>query len=107
MYRYYKISITETGRQGLKRDTPQTFNTIEDTFKTLDELKLFLINRYGKMPKGRNKIYRDVDGKSVVWGFLHSFWNKDISHNTKCWYQTDWVSMSIMNEIPVHPTLLK
>ena len=101
MNRYYKITIVETGRQDLKRDTPQIFNEIEDNFKTLDKLKEFLINRYGKMPKGKNKIYRDVKGKSVVYGFLHSFWNWDCSHNSKKWYQTDWISITEVIETPV------
>jgi hypothetical protein len=28
----------------------------------------------------------------VAFGFLHSFWNDDCSHDSKKWYQTDWIT---------------
>lgn len=96
----YKISITETGRGSLN-EAPTIFSEDISQHATLEKVIEFLINRYGKMPKGKNKIYRDVDGKSVVYGFLHSFWNWDCSHNSKKWYQTDWISITEVIETPV------
>lgn len=100
---YIKLTIVETGRGNLK-EKPQTFNEIIETFPTLEEAKGFLVDRYGHLPKGRNKVYLDYNdiskGFQVV-GFHHSFWNKDWSHNSKSWYQTDWITLTEVTEVPV------
>jgi len=91
----FELEIAETGRDSLHEDATR-FNTIHESFKTVYQLKEYLIKRYGKMPKGRKKIYRDrKDAPSIVVGFLHSFWNKDYSHNSRKWYQTDWIEFYI------------
>ena len=87
---YFKVEITETGRSHLKEE-PSIFNVINETFNNLDAVKEFLADHYGRMPKGRKKIYVG-DGLEI--GFLHSFWNKDYSHNSKSWYQTDWIAIT-------------
>ena len=92
-----KIEITETGRGSL-RDEAHIFNREYKFFKNVDEVKEYLIERYGKMPNGKNKIYIDKkDGSKVVCGFLYSYWNYDWSHNSKKWYQTDWISFNEVN----------
>jgi hypothetical protein len=99
---YYKVTIDETGRDSL-RDEAAKFNQVIETFKTVDEAKAYLTERYGTIPKRTHSttIYVDfTDGAKPV-GFLHSYWNKDISHNSKSWYQTDWVSVTEVNEMPV------
>jgi len=89
----FKLIINETGRNSLKEEA-SLFNTIDESFIELEELKNYLVVRYGKIPKGKNKIYQDnKEGKSQEVGFLHSFWNRDISHNSKNWYQTDWIEV--------------
>ena len=96
-----QIIISETGRNSLK-DNPSLFNTETETVNTIEEVKEFLSDRYGKMPNGRKKIYRDKkDGSVQTVGFLHSFWNKDCSHNTKHWYQTDWIEIIEVEHKPV------
>jgi hypothetical protein len=87
-----ELEIAETCRNSLNEE-PARFNTIHETFETTDLLKKYLIHRYGKMPKGRKKIYRDCkDAQPIEVGCLHSFWNKDDwSHNSRKWYQTDWI----------------
>ena len=91
---YFEIVIDETGRQNLKQERPQRFNTEKKRCNTLEEVRQFLIERYGKMPQGRNKIYVDgANNEAVEVGFTHSFWNYDISHNSSKWYQTDWISV--------------
>lgn len=96
---YYKVHITETSRGKLTED-PTRFNDIIEKFKTLDEVRDYLKERYGKIPtrKQGNTIYRDPD-KPV--GFLRSYWNSDISHNSKAWYQTDWVEVTSVVETPI------
>jgi hypothetical protein len=95
-----RVTITETGRNSLREDA-STFNQDVKTVNTIQEVKEYLIDRYGKMPKGKNKIYQDKkDGSSFVCGFLHSFWNQDYSHNSKKWFQTDWISFSTVEIKP-------
>ena len=65
-----------------------------------------LEERYGKVPKikSTNLIYRDLPGKEAEQvGFMYSYWNKDWSHNSKSWWQTDWISFYEYEkrEIPV------
>jgi hypothetical protein len=86
-----KLHITETGRQTLKEQATR-YSDVRETFETIDQLRNFLIERYGVIPKGTHKIYRDrLSGDAAIVGFLHSFWNQDISHSSKKWYQTDWI----------------
>ena len=100
---YYKVHISETARNNpkLEVDENRRFNDIVEKFKTLDEVKEFITDHYGKIPKRKdgNTIYRDPNGKPV--GFLHSFWNKDISHNSESWWQTDWIEVTSVTETPV------
>lgn len=96
-----EIEITETARNNLK-DDPHVFNKAKHTFISKEDAIEFIIDRYGKYPKGRNKIYIDnKEGNTIELGFLHSFWNKDISHNSRSWYQTDWITFFDVNRIPI------
>jgi hypothetical protein len=100
----YKLSIVETAK-GFLNDESQTFNEIIEYFESIDLVKEYLIDRYGKMPKGRNKVYKDNSknsSKPFVAGFLHSFWSSDISHNSPKWYQTDWICVSEVTETPIN-----
>ncbi len=93
MIKYVEIRITETGRNKLE-DVPTIFNEEVEKVETLEEARKFLEERYGKMPGMRSKVFIDgKDGEAQEVGFTHSFWNRDISHNTKSWFQTDWVSI--------------
>lgn len=90
---YYQLEITETARNNLRQEAT-IYNIETEDFGTIEEVKQYLIDRYGKLPGGRNKIYRDSKaGEAIETGFCHSFWNRDISHNSKAWYQTDWIEV--------------
>ena len=92
MNKYIKIQIVETGRNSLK-EQPSIFNSFEKCFKNKKEAKKYLVEHYGKMPRAKTKVYRDTkDGPKEV-GFTHSFWNKDVSHNSPNWFQTDWITV--------------
>ena len=86
----YRLFITETGREYLKAPA-EAFNSLNEFFETEQELKDFLIERYGKIPKGKRKIYVGPNANPKVIGFTYSFWNQDVSHNSHKWYQTDWI----------------
>ncbi len=104
---YFEVVIDETARNTPK-DESRYFNSFTEKFKSFEEVKEYIIDRYGKIPKGKNKIYQDnaVDskGNNVQVGFMYSFWNKDISHNSKKWYQTDWI---VVKEIQRKATFIK
>lgn len=97
---YYELTINETARNHLKEE-PRLFSTIQESFGTVSDIKDFLVDCYGKLPRGQAKIYRDKNGQSQEIGFMHSFWNRDISHNSKAWYQTDWIEICKINAEPV------
>ena len=89
--RYYKVRINETARDSL-REEPYRAGKDEETFGSIEMVREEMIRRYGKVPGGRNKVYRDTaDGAQEV-GFLHTFWNVDGM------YQTDWVEIAYVEE---------
>jgi len=95
---YIKVSIVETGRNSLK-DSPHIFNTESKNFKALEEAKEYIRERYGKIPKGRNKTYIDTtDGQVKEVGFTYSYWNTDY---TTRWFQTDWIEITEVTEKPI------
>lgn len=98
-----KLTIVCTGRNSLK-EKPYNFDEIEKYFKSIGEVQEFLIEQYGRMPAGRNKVFVDKaeGGEPIVVGFTHSFWNRDISHDSKPWYQTDWITATHVVETPVN-----
>ncbi len=94
----FVLIIKETGRNSLKEEAAM-FNRIEKDFESLEDVKNFIVERYGKMPSRKAKVYVDTkDGKSRQVGFCHSYWNKDWSHNMPSWYQTDWVEVIKIKE---------
>jgi hypothetical protein len=95
----FKIKITCTSRGNLRSDNSYIFDTITEKVKTLEEIKIYLINRYNRIP---NKyLYIDTDKGSKKVGFTYSYWNKDISHNSKSWFQTDWIEIFEYNETTI------
>jgi len=100
-----QITITETGRSSLK-DNPEVFNKENLFCNSIVEAKETIAERYGRMPNGRNKVYRDKDGVSRPCGFVYSFWNSDISHNSKAWYQTDWITFEHITKKTIDPAVI-
>lgn len=97
-----RITIESVGRNSL-RETGNLFNVSRETVLDIKEAQEFLVDRYGKMPGGKNKVYMDdEDGNAKVMGFTHSFWSSDISHNSKPWYQTDWITAVEVEETPIN-----
>jgi len=99
-YKYYKIHIDSTARNHLKAE-PELFNSEEIMAKSRDDVLRKLIDRYGKLPSRKNKIYHDyMNGSVEEIGFTHSFWNRDYSHaGEKSWYQTDWITALHVTEV--------
>jgi hypothetical protein len=95
----FKIQITCIGRENLRSDTNYIFDTITEEVETLEEIKTYLINRYNKIPN--EYLYVDTDKGLKKVGFTYSYWNKDISHNSKSWFQTDWIEIFEYNETTI------
>ena len=96
-----RIKIESTGRKSLK-ETASLFDVSREIVLDIKEAQEFLVERYGKLPGGKNKVYVDIEGKPKVLGFTHSFWSSDISHDSKPWYQTDWITAVTVVETPVN-----
>jgi len=92
---FYKLEIIETSKPSPRStDDFDTFNIISEKFEKLKEVKELLSDRYGTDKPTNNKIYIDnKKGEAQVVGFIRTFWNKDMSHNSKSWWQEDWVSI--------------
>ena len=108
MKQYYKLTIAETGRDSLK-DEPYFFNEDTSQYRTLEAVKAALLDRYGKIPRilKNNLVYVDTkSNEAIPVGFTHSYWNKDYSHVSKSWYQTDWITVSVCTEEPVDLSFL-
>ena len=95
-----KISITETACSSPKNiDESYTFNRIEEHFETIEEAKDYLFERYGKKDFSKNR--KVFQGEEEI-GFTQTFWNKDISHDSKSWFQTDWIITTKQTETPIN-----
>jgi hypothetical protein len=89
----YELEIIETGTsRPADKENSHVFSIIQESFESLESVESYLIDRYGKLPN--RPIYIDTaDGTIKQAGYCRSFWNKDISHMSKSWYQTDWITI--------------
>lgn len=96
-YTYYEITIIKRGRANLK-ENPEIFDVETKQFSRKSRLKQFLVERYGK------NVIKARKNKPI---FSYSFWNRDISHNSPPWFQTDQIIIEKIHEtrIPV-PALI-
>ena len=93
METHYKLIIVETGQTRPGGEDATIFNEDVTSHKTLQDVKDYLFRRYDKHIKPRRKIYVDTNNGTKQAGWRYSFWNKDWSHNSKCWFQTDWIEL--------------
>jgi len=97
-----EVTIESAGRNSLK-EKAILFDVTRETFPGIKEAQEYLIDRYGRLPNGNNKIYVDDEERNArITGFLHSFWTRDISHNSKPWFQTDWITVFEYTKKPVN-----
>lgn len=92
---YIKVSIGETSRTTPNAEPTYTGRT-KEAFKTIEEVKEFLIERYNRIPKGRKKIYIDTKNGAEEVGFQHSFWTREPGEASV--YRTDWIEISDVQE---------
>lgn len=98
---YYRIDIVSTSKDPGSKENFQVFNNEHITYKTLDEVKADLKDRYSRVKFKRNKMYVDKNGEAEHIGYVYRFRNADISHNSPEWIQEDWVKVVCVEEKPV------
>jgi hypothetical protein len=95
--KYYQIWISETIRTGPNKE-PELFKKFKVVLEGIEEIRKYLITRYGYLPRGVNKVFRDrEDGTSEVVGFLHSYWIKPYN-DIRNYRQTDWIEITEVTE---------
>jgi len=99
----YVLEITETSRRTLKGIGNDTiFNVVKDSFPDKEAVKEYLQERYGSFrPERLRRIYIDKNNEAVEAGYIRSYWNRDVSHDSRAWYQTDWISVYTQELKPV------
>lgn len=97
IHTYIKVSIGETTRTTPNAEPVYNQRHIS-TFATIEEVKDFLVERYGRIPGGRKKIYIDTPGGAEEVGFVHSFWTREPGEPSE--YRTDWIEISDIQETP-------
>lgn len=74
---------------------------VKEGFADLEAVKAFFTDRYGKVPKGRNKVYRDLpNGECEEVGFTHSYWEDQWGNDPALWV-TDWIEVRQMVSKPL------
>ena len=90
----YHIHIVCTAKsRGKNQEDYHIFEREDHNFKTEDEAKQFICDKYGKCK--RDKMYKDLsDGEVLHIGYIYCFANDDISHSpVQKWWQQDWVTI--------------
>ena len=99
---YYRLHILHCSRpRPQDYEKEMCWGETSERFKTLDDLKGFLKDMYGKVPKPKHEgqmVYMDVEGKTIECGFINQFWIKDYSHGSKSWWQVDYICIEKVKE---------
>jgi hypothetical protein len=78
------------------------YHEVDKAFPSVEEALAYLKEYYGiEKPKrlhDGNSIFVDTDGAPRRIGFLVRRWNSDVSHNSKAWWEENWVSFRAMTE---------
>lgn len=111
MITYYKVKIDETSEREVEEKngdintTSQLFNTETEKFKTLEEAKDWIKERYSNVKlitsddENEGGIYIDTkDGTTIKIGNTYKYLNKDYSHDSEEWLQVDWLTISKVTE---------
>ena len=95
----YKLTIVETHSNTPGSESNFGGESVTE-YRDLDNLVSDLKRMYSRFNLDslmkRNRVYIDIGDESIPVGFTVSFWNKDVSHNSKSWWQTDWVTVERM-----------
>lgn len=93
----YKVNITKQGRSSMK-GIPETFDKEVLVLPSIKKVQSVLKERYGERWNVGQPVYQDTKKGAVRTGLIKSYWNKDWSHDTNKWFQTDWITLSKVSE---------
>lgn len=98
----YRATIDETACDcPAKRDETVRMGRISLEADSLDELWAKILEHYGMQSRPRihdsNSVFIDTKEGTKRVGFLRSYWNRDYSHNSKAWWQTDWITFETVS----------
>lgn len=80
---------------------PYRGQDITETFDTDDDLREYIIDRYGRVPRGHNKVYVDQpDGSVLEIGIVHTYWAAPEYSGDNSVYRTDWIMITDVVETP-------
>ncbi len=97
-----RITITQVIRTCPRSSDIWYDDPIEHVCNDKESALCYLRERYGRLPNGRNKVYRDCVGETYVEiGITHSYW--DVHRN----YHTDWICFAEFWEREVSYAQLK
>lgn len=91
--KYFKVIIDHSSKAMFSKEPYRIFDRETKVFETLEQVKTFLANEYPKCKKEKMYI-DDKQGNSHHIGWIYSFKNRDISHNSETWLQQDWVNVN-------------
>ena|SRR5258708_35617139 len=91
--KYYEVLTTNTAKPIGRTDESYTiFDVQKKQFASLPEVSKYLAETYGDCK--RQTMFIDTkQGIAKQAGWVYCFKNNDISHNSKPWYQQDWVEV--------------
>ncbi len=84
----------------------QCFNEQRKECDSVADALEWLVKNYGIRPPKRihdgNSVFRDTKSRGTVrCGFIVHRWNSDISHNSKAWWEQNWISFETVDRCAV------
>ena len=89
MKTYYEVRINHQSKAVGSKGNYQGLGETRKPFSDLEAARKFLKEEYSKCKVSR--MYQDP--KETECGRIYSFINQDWGHNSKSWYQQDWVTI--------------
>lgn len=90
--KYYRVIVSKTSKTPYRKEAYHFWDTEVKKFDTLEEMKEYLSFYKGMR---REKMYI---GERKHIGYIYTFRNRDISHNSEEWIQQDWVEAQEVDE---------
>ena len=96
MTKYYEVLVTMTGKtigdKSPKGEGYAIFHQETKRFITIRQAREWIQAEYNN--KKKEKMYVDGKNEQVQQiGWIYCFKNSDMSHNSKPWYQQDWIEI--------------
>jgi len=89
---YVEIAITQTAKLvGKRHDNYRMWNEERKLFKTLQEARSFLQERYRNCKRVRS--YHDVENGAEHSGYVYCYKDRFYGEESKLWFCQDWIEV--------------